>query len=137
MNKNDYIYSMKNKHIKEFNEYINSEFDLTETELLEMANVTSTDSGIDNVVIWIGPNPLSHGYRIKVSNVPNSFAGKNNFVITIPDLKVIGKIDTTFITSDVLNKIKEFVNLNKDIIIKYSNHLISTRELLDSLKKVK
>jgi hypothetical protein len=60
---------MKKHIITKINEYLDNQ-DLSEQELLEMANITDDESGIENVVLWIGPNPKSHGMRIKVSNVP-------------------------------------------------------------------
>jgi len=110
--------------------------DLSEQELLEMANVTYKTTGIENVVLWIGPNPKYHGKRIKISNLPNKFTGTNCFTLTIPDFEIIGNIDETFITTKILNKIKEFVNINYKIISDYSDYLISTEELLENLKKI-
>ena len=118
---------------KKFNEFNTS---MTDKELLEMANVTDETSGIKNVVIWIGPSPMAHGHRIKISNTPNTFEGSNCFVMTIPDYEIIGKINGKFITSDKIEKIKEFVKKNIEIILKYSNYQMSTKDLLDNLKSV-
>jgi hypothetical protein len=51
---------MKKKIYTKINEYLDNQ-DLSEQELLEMANITGDESGIENVVLWIGPNPKSHG----------------------------------------------------------------------------
>ena len=109
---------------------------LSEQELLEMANVTYKTTGIENVVLWTVPNPDYHGKRIKVSNLPNKFTGSNCFTLTIPQFEIVGKIDETFITTKVLDKIKEFVTLNYQIISDYSDYLISTEDLIENLKKV-
>ena len=109
---------------------------LSEQELLEMANVTFKTTGIENVVLWIGPNPEYHGKRIKVSNLPNKFTGSNCFTLTIPDFDIVGNVDESFITSKVLNKIKEFVNKNYKVICDYSDYLISTEDLLEKLEKI-
>lgn len=85
---------------------------LSEQELMEMSNVTYETTGIKNVVLWIGPNPSSHYKRIKVSNVPNNFDGKDCFTLTIPDFEVIGKMK---LSTNELEKIKKFVLLNKSI----------------------
>jgi predicted restriction endonuclease len=82
MNKNFREY--KKPIIKEFVEY-----DDIDNELLEMANFTEKTTGIDDVVIWLGP-----GNRIKVSNKPNSFDTYDTFTITIPDLEIIGDVNT-------------------------------------------
>ena len=119
------------KHIFEFFEYSNH-YD----ELLEMANITQKATGIKDVVIWIGPNPPQHGKRIKVSNSPNNFDVSDSFVITIPEYKVIGDVNTKFITSSVFSKIIEFLKVNKNIIDDYSDRKISTEDLLEGIIKV-
>lgn len=122
---------MKTNKILEFRD-----FNLTNQELMEMANITDETSGIQDVVIWIGPKEPSHGDRVKISNIPNSFNGHNCFTMTIPDLKIIGEIDNTFITSKKLKKIKEFINKNMNVILQYSHFQISTKTLLDTLQKI-
>jgi len=120
------------KHILEFNNYQN----LNEEELMEMANVDSKKTGIDNVVIWIGPNPSQHWKRIKVSNKANSFDGSDCFTLIIPEFKIIGNVNSKLINSDVLERIKLFVNKNLQTIIDYSEYKTSTSDLLDNLKKI-
>ena len=121
------------KHIKNIREYIDN--DLYD-ELFEMANFTKKTTGIEDVVIWIGPNPPQHGRRIKVSNKPNSFDIYDTFTISIPDLEIIGDVDTKFIKKDKLNQIFEFINNNIEIISEYSDRKISTEELIEKIKKV-
>jgi hypothetical protein len=122
---------MKTNKILEFRD-----FNLSNQELMEMANITDETSGIQDVVIWIGPKEPSHGDRVKISNIPNNFNGHNCFTITIPDLKIIGEIDNSFITSKKLKKIKEFINKNMNVILQYSHFQISTKTLLDTLQKI-
>ena len=121
------------KHIKSIREYIDN--DLYD-ELFEMANFTKKTTGIEDVVIWIGPNPPQHGRRIKVSNKPNSFDIYDTFTISIPDLEIIGDVDTKFIKKDKLNQIFEFINNNIEVISEYSDRKISTEELIEKIKKV-
>ncbi len=121
------------KHLKDINEFVN--LPLTEQELLEMANITSEDTGIPNVVIWAGPNPASHGKRIKVSNIPNTFSGHDCFTITIPDLQIKGTVNKKFITTEILDRIMSWIKNNKEIIEQYSDKKISTRTFLDNLTK--
>jgi hypothetical protein len=59
------------KLVKYF-EFLDNSY-LSEDELFEMANVTEETTGIKDVVIWIGPNPKSHGKRVKISNIPNKY----------------------------------------------------------------
>lgn len=120
------------KKIFEYNDFN----ELSEQELMEMANVDYETTGIKDVVIWIGPNPKSHGKRIKISNIPNKFDGSKCFTLTIPDFKIIGNVNTKLITTDVLNKIKQFITDNYQLISDFSDYLISTKKLIDNLKKV-
>ena len=115
------------KNIKEFVEY---------DELLEMVNFTKKTTGIDDVVIWIGPNPPNHGRRIKVSNKPNSFDPYDTFTITIPDFQIIGDVNKKFIKEPILDKIYQFIKNNVEVIIEYSDRKISTEELIERIKKV-
>jgi hypothetical protein len=135
---NNLIYTKKIIIVKNYINYLNElvHSSLNYNELLELANVTDKTTGIEDVVIWIGPNPPNHGKRIKISNQPNKFDGKDCFTLTIPDFKIIGNINDKFIDTDKLNKIKEFIEINIDIITKYSDYLLSTEDLLSGLKKV-
>lgn len=132
---------MKFKNIKSFREYKSPikefvEYDYIDNELLEMANFTKKTTGIDDVVIWLGPNPPNHGKRIKVSNKPNSFDTYDTFTITIPDLEIIGDVNTKFIKQSVLDKIYDFIKSNIQVIEEYSDRKISTEDLIERIKKV-
>lgn len=119
------------KHINEYKEYIDQE--LSEQELLEMSNVSDKKTGVKDVVIWIGANPKYHGHRIKVSNIPNKTDGIDLFTITIPDFNIIGKVNKSFIDSKKMKDIKRFIELNKELIIAYSNYEITGDVLMDKL----
>lgn len=105
-------------------------------EFLEMASITQKTTGIKDVVIWIGPNPSYHGKRIKISNSPNSFNISDSFTLTIPEFEIIGNVDKKFITTEILNQIKEFININIDLISDYSNMKISTEDLIENLIRI-
>ena len=62
-------------------------------DILEFANLLPKDTGIDNVVIWIGLPPPNHGNRIKISNTPNKWNKYDNFTLTIPDFNIIGYVN--------------------------------------------
>jgi hypothetical protein len=117
---------------------INEEFKNTifYEELENLSTFNSKSTGIDNVIILIGPNPYDKSYRIRVSNIPNKHGREDSFSITIPNLEVIGKVNTDLITDDVMNKIFEFININIDAIKAYSDWKILTDELCDLLKPV-
>jgi len=125
---------MVNK-IKKFDELF--EFNtFSDQELLEMANASEKVTGIKNVVLWLGPPPASHGHRIKVSNIPDSFKVNDCFTITIPDFKVIGEINKSLIDEKKLNQIIQFIKINMDNIILYSEYKMDTLDFLNSLIKI-
>lgn len=120
--------------MKKYFEFVHN--DLSEEELLEMANVTDDSTGIDDVVLWIGPNPSSHGKRIKVSNFPKKISSSDLFTITIPDMNIIGEVNSKFITKSKLDDIKKFITINLTLIEDYSDYKISTKMFLDSIKPI-
>ena len=104
--------------------------------LYEMANLTSRDTGIDNVIIWVGSDPEKHAMRIKVSNVPNKWSN-DNFTITLPYLDVIGNINKQFISGKKLKNIKEWIKLNIETLLEYEKgNIIGTSEFLEKLVKI-
>lgn len=107
-----------------------------DNELLELSNFTKKTTGIEDVVIWIGPNPPNHGKRIKVSNKENSFDPYDTFTIKIPSLEVIGNVNSKLINKSKLDKIFQFINKNIDVISEYSDRKISTEDLIERLVKV-
>ena len=123
------------KNLFEYKEYKYSSV-ITDDEVIEMSNITSKTTGIKDVVIWLGPNPHYHGYRIKISNVPNKFSRKDCFTLTIPKLEIIGKINNKLINNKKLEEIEEFVKINMNLIIDYSNEEIATDELIEKLKRI-
>jgi len=122
------------KLVKYF-EFLDNSY-LSEDELFEMANVTEETTGIKDVVIWIGPNPMSHGKRVKISNIPNKISSSDCFTITIPKFEIVGEMNTKFIDSIKLENIKKFILNNLSLIEDYSDYKISTKQLLDGLKPI-
>ena len=127
--------------IKKFEEYNKlNEFQnqqMTDQELFEMSNFWGSDLGLDeNIVIWIGSvlsTQHNGGNRIKVSNIPGKGPGKgrSTFSILIPSLETDGKVNTKHITTKKLNKIREFIKLNMDLIIAYCQEEISSKQFSD------
>jgi hypothetical protein len=117
-------------------EFVDNSNSLSEDELFEMANVTEETTGIKDVVIWIGPNPSSHGKRVKVSNIPGKISSIDCFTLTIPKFEIIGDVNNKFIDSLKMDKIRSFIENNLKLIEDYSEYKISTKELLDNLKPV-
>jgi hypothetical protein len=118
--------------IYEFNDY-KLATTITDEELMEMANVSPKKTGVKDVYIWFGPNPHFHGRRVKISNVPNKYSKNDCFTLTIPKFKIIGQYNDKLITTEVLEKIKDFINLNLKLIEDFSDEKISTDEFIDNL----
>ena len=120
------------KKVNEFKSYI----EIDDNELMEMSNISSKITGIEGVVIWLGPNPHYHGRRVKVSNDIGKFNRSNCFTITLPDLNIIGDVNSNLIDNKKMEKIKKFISINMEVIIKYSDEEILTDEMINSLIKV-
>lgn len=122
------------KKIYEFKDFEHF-YKITDEELLEMANISPKKTGLKDMFIWVGPNPHTHGRRIKVSNIPNKYSKDDCFTVTIPDFEIIGKPEN-WITNKHIEDIKKFITLNKDLIINYSDEKISTDEFIDGIIKI-
>ncbi len=122
------------KKILEFRDY-DIYTKISDVEILEMANISPKKTGLQDIFIWVGPNPHTHGKRIKVSNIPNKFSKDNCFTITIPNFEIIGDVES-WITSSHISDIKRFITLNLDLINKFSEEKISTDEFIDGIVKI-
>jgi nucleotidyltransferase/DNA polymerase involved in DNA repair len=58
------------------------------------------------------------------------------FTITIPELEIIGKVNTKHITQYKIDKIKDFIKLNMNIIIDICDEKIDTVDFINQMKKV-
>ena len=101
--------------------------------LFEMSNYGDNITGLKNIVIWIGPRPKTHGHRIKVSNDYYKMNEFDNFTITIPKMKIIGK---SKLSNKDINLVKTFIKLNEQLIKDYCELKISTIEFLKKIKKI-
>ena len=100
---------------------------ISEEERDEIASVGESGTGIKDVIIWFGPNPHTREVKVRVSNNPNDLSGNNIFSIILPKYTILGDINKDFITDDILNSIISYIELNKEIIYKYSDGLIIAR----------
>ena len=99
--------------------------------LTEMANISKQKTGLDYIV-WLFPKTgkEKHGARIKIRV-------NNNFIpITIsddPEVKSFARLD-----AKKINKIKEWIVLNKEVLLEYWNGQgdIAIDEILEKLKEV-
>ena len=70
---------------EELRRYINMvDEEWQQDQLYEMARVGPNRHGIENVVIWVGEAPKTHGLRVKVSNIPNKMRIEDSFTIMMP-----------------------------------------------------
>ena len=104
--------------------------------LFEMANVIKSRTGL-NTMIWISTKEPSHGPRIKVqANRSDKIISHEMFIVTIEDMpEVIGDIGK--LKAKDINKIKEFVILNKEVLLDYWNEKeLDIIKIIERLKKV-
>ena len=105
-------------------------------DLFEMSNISREESGLP-VRIWVSSKMSAaerHGPRVKVE-----LPGQGS-----PTIPVLLKMDIT--SEDVvgyeklpakgLNPLRNFINLNYDILIQYWNDEISTKQMILSIKTI-
>ena len=100
----------------------------------EMSNIRQSQTGLPMIVWFLGRGGEKHGPRLKVqSNHSQSISPTNLISITISDNPelVQGNID-----QEDFKLIKKFILLNKDLLLKYWNHELSTIEFLNQIKKI-
>jgi len=131
---------MPNNIMIKFDEFNNFDIlfeniSMSSQEIDDMDAICKLGHGIENIVIWIGPNKNYNKKIIKVSNVPNDYKGKDCFTILLPEFRIIGHINKNLITDDIIRKIKMFADKNLETINKYSNNEITSDVLCDELIK--
>ena len=109
---------------------------ITDEEKMTLTDISPRQIGIQNVFIWVGSNPHTHDRRIKVSNVPNDFHGKDCFTMTIPDFKIIGEPNRKVVTTEIMKDIIKFVEINLQLIYDYSDEKMATDEFFDKIVKI-
>lgn len=125
--------------IKELLEKLNNFF-IDKYIITEMVDVSKKTTNLP-VIVWIdGPRNIPHGKRIKFSNdYTDKLTGVSLIPMTISDNPVIGIKNTNKIkiSSKDIESIKQWVILNKDLLLSYSNGDISTEDLLSQIKPLK
>ena len=124
---------MKRKSKSQEHEYHNYATFITDEEKMTLTDISPEQIGIEDVYIWVGANPHTQDRRIKVSNIPNDFHGKDCFTMTIPDFKIIGNPNPELITDDIMKDIIKFVELNLQLIYDYSDEKMATDEFFDKI----
>lgn len=127
---------MISEELRKYIDMVNKE---AEDDLLfEMANLNSKYHGIENVYIWVGKAAgLSHGLRVKVSNVPGKMDERNSFVIQMPSLDYDPAQVARWIDGKTIDKILLWIKVNQKVLYDYeTGGLDDTGEFLAQLEKV-
>ena len=127
---------MKIKSKSQEHEYLKYANFITDEEKMTLTDISPRQTGIKDAYIWAGFNPHTHDRRIKVSNVPNDFHGKDCFTMTIPDFEIIGEPNKKVVSDDIMNDIVKFVEVNLQLIYDYSDEKIDTVEYFENIVKI-
>lgn len=120
------------------NQLLDEEFILLSAPMVEMANLSSKDTGL-SYVIWFGEVGGQHGPRIKVSNIKGKFATNDNFVISVAREPQVLTPRSRKISNSDLEDVFDWVKLNYDTLMKLWNafkHDEPTISLLADLVKL-
>lgn len=105
--------------------------------LMEFADLTPKETNL-KCVIWVdGPRNMKHGKRIKFqNNTSNKLNGGELIPITIsdnPDIpeKLKNKVQ---VKQKELNRIKQWILLNKEVLTDYADGKITTGDLYKSIR---
>ena len=106
--------------------------------LNEMSNYRKDDFNLP-VNIWIdGPRNLKHSKRIKFqNNYSDKFDETDLLTLTISDKPILGRtFKKVKVKEKDLELIKEWIILNKNILLEYTLGQMSTKELNEKLKSL-
>lgn len=110
---------------------------IDEDNLCEMADIDKQQSNLP-VIVWAnGPRNMKHGFRIKFQNsYSNHDDGSQMIPMTISDNPQIPKsVHTKLkIKERDLEKVKQWVILNKQALLKYAKGECSTYQMFQELK---
>lgn len=103
--------------------------------LWEMANLHPRDTGLP-VIVWADSNrQMKHGLRIKFQNSYSDKTDSGSLVpMTIsenPQIPVQVKLK---ISKADLQKVRQWVILNKDLLVAYAEEEITTKDFVNNLK---
>jgi hypothetical protein len=108
--------------------------------LLEaMSNLLPQDTGVEGAIIWISAGEFhgvdaQHGPRVKVvlgnKITTEGLRGSVSVRITDPPV-VLGKLP-----GNIRKKVAEFIDINRDVLLKHWNGELGSRATLDLLKHV-
>lgn len=119
---------------KKFADFATEPTELTPTQdmLFEMANVYPEDSGLP-FTVWIssqGEDQLQHGPRVKVAE------GRRPVFIASVSVEPPVQIVAGHLTDKQLGLVAEWIDLNRDTILKHWRNEISSKTALNLLKPI-
>lgn len=98
----------------------------------DMANLREKTTGI-NTIIFVSSREHRHKPRLKVLR-----SLKESFSVSIEDNPRVILGDPSIVSTKVLEQVKEWIILNKDLLLEYWNDpLFDTERLYTETKKVK
>ena len=119
--------------MKAFKEFIE------ESILFEMANFRPKSTGLKTTIFvssgYVAGKLLFHGPRIKVSKIyTDKMNHLNTFTMTISDEPEV--IGTHYLDSKDIDQIKDFIRLNKNVLLAYWDGEYDTSDLYGNLQKI-
>lgn len=101
-------------------------------ELFEFSNLVQVDTGLP-MVIWVSVKNHSSGCRIKVQNNTSSKIDlSDSYCISVTDDPQI--VSGTCKQKKYLTTVKQWVIVNKEVLLRYWDMEISTKEMLNGLE---
>ena len=117
------------ENILKYDDFLNEKI-LSDKDIEKLTSVGGRNYGIAGVSFWFGD---SRG--VLVGNALNniSLSEKNNFTITLPNFKIIGKNE---LTENKINDIMKFLKINMKYIIDFNNGKIDEELFFKNIKSV-
>jgi hypothetical protein len=125
-----------NKTLQEYITKVHQEY--INDELYDIAILSDSDHGIENVIIWVGTAAkvnTNESLRLKVSNVKSKFNWNNHFDIKYPELIFDPTSVSRWITPEIISKIIQWLELNDQLLMDYqSGKVVLTNIFLSQVK---
>lgn len=103
-------------------------------QLEEMVSYRKDVTGVDNTV-FISPKGLTqHAPRIKVAIDPPDSINPNSKTASVAIDR--GDVVAGEVSSDILEQVRQFIELNRDVLLDYWNYRADTEQLRKRLKPI-
>jgi len=110
-------------------------------ELFEMSNLRKNDTGLPvNIYVSSGGSVnAQHGPRIKIMTSTSDKVNPYETVSVIlkRDITVDDVIGYHTLPACVIDSVRDYINLNYDVLLRYWNDDIGTHEMISLLKSIK